>query len=166
MAAEFATPLWLLGMSTYGFCQLPGSKEITLVCCYSQNGSWQLAKKTLATQSETTKIELKAIATDYTQISDIYCDGSFAWMVGATPKAGGELIEYDVRSEKLKPVTAVTELPFNKEYISEPKLSASTLLMIHLKAILNKMVMNKRPMVSIISHKICISLAKAMPCHH
>lgn len=121
MAAEFATPLWVLGMSTYGFCQNTESKSITLVCCYSQSGSWQLAQKALGVQPETSTTRFETIATDYTQISDIYCDGSSAWMVGATPKAGGELIEYDVRSEKLKPVTAVTELPFNKEYISEPK---------------------------------------------
>lgn len=120
MPAEFATPLWVLGMSTYGFCQQPDSKVITLVCCYSQNGSWQLARKTLGDQTKTSETTFKTIATDYTQISDIYCDGEFAWMIGAAPKVGSELFEYDANSEKLKHITNLVKLPFDKEYISEP----------------------------------------------
>ncbi|RYZ82036.1 MAG: S9 family peptidase, partial [Moraxellaceae bacterium] len=37
MAAEFATPQWVFGMSTYGFLN---NKEI--FCCFSQNGQWNL----------------------------------------------------------------------------------------------------------------------------
>jgi len=40
MAAEFATPLWVLGMSTYGFCD-----DGTLVSCHTCDGTWQLNTK-------------------------------------------------------------------------------------------------------------------------
>ena len=36
MDAEFATPQWVFGMSTYGFLN-----SFTLFCCYTQNGRWQ-----------------------------------------------------------------------------------------------------------------------------
>lgn len=121
MAAEFATPLWVLGMSTYGFCQHPTSKAITLVCCYSANGSWQLAQKTLGFQEASSDTELETIATNYTQLSDIYCDGNNAWMVGAAPTIGSELAEYTLDQKELKRVTAEITLPFDKQYLSEPK---------------------------------------------
>ncbi|MGL5134277.1 MAG: TolB family protein, partial [Planktothrix sp.] len=38
MAAEFGLPLWVFGMSTYGF-----SSAEKIICTYSKNGNWYLA---------------------------------------------------------------------------------------------------------------------------
>ena len=78
MKAEFATPLWVLGMSNYGFCD-----NGTLVCSYTKQGSWQLA--TLPPGSQT----LQPVSTDYTQISDLYCEDNRAWLVGASATREG-----------------------------------------------------------------------------
>jgi dipeptidyl aminopeptidase/acylaminoacyl peptidase len=108
-------------MSTYGFCEYAG--EMTLICCYSQNGNWSLARKTLrspAVSHEPAKTPLTTIATGYTQLSDIYCNGNSAWLVGAAPRIGSELTEYNVETEQLERITAVNALPFDKQYLSEP----------------------------------------------
>ena len=108
MAAEFATPLWVLGMSTYGFCQ-----DGTLACCYSQNGTWQLALQTQNTP-------LHAIETSYTQISDIYCQGDQVWLVGAAPNISAELAEFNITSGRLSTIAQGKPLPFDKHFLSTP----------------------------------------------
>src|SRR5690625_6790416 len=39
LEAEFATPQWVCGMSTYSFLN-----SGTLLCCYTRDGLWQLAE--------------------------------------------------------------------------------------------------------------------------
>lgn len=63
MDAEFATPQWVFGMSTYGFLN-----SFTLLCCYTQQGRWYLAKIDTLT-SQFTKMVIP-----YTSISSIYCN--------------------------------------------------------------------------------------------
>lgn len=123
MAAEFATPLWVLGMSTYGFCHHAG--VTTLICCYSKNGAWYLAQKILGTQSLEANNELaleplETLAIDYSQLSDIYCSGNRAWMVAAAPKATSTLVEYRIEDKQLTPVTQQISLPFSSDYLSQP----------------------------------------------
>lgn len=108
MAAEFAAPLWVLGMSTYGFCQ-----DGTLTCCYSQNGTWQLALQTHNTP-------LHAIETSYTHISDIYCQGDQVWFVGAAPNISAELAEFNIISGQLSTIAQGKPLPFDKHFLSTP----------------------------------------------
>ena len=110
--AEFATPLWVLGMSTYGFCTDSKSKS-TLVCCYSQNGTWKLGLKAH-------NCPLKTIETSHTQFSDIYCDGNKAWLVGASANTSAELIELDVSRGQLMSVAQGMPLPFDQQYLSMP----------------------------------------------
>ena len=110
--AEFATPLWVLGMSTYGFCTDSKSKS-TLVCCYSQNGTWKLGLKAH-------NCPLKTIETSHTQFSDIYCDGKKAWLVGTSANTSAELIELDVSRGQLMSVAQGMPLPFDQQYLSMP----------------------------------------------
>ncbi|MDO7653886.1 MAG: prolyl oligopeptidase family serine peptidase, partial [Porticoccus sp.] len=110
--AEFATPLWVLGMSTYGFCTDSKSKS-TLVCCYSQNGTWKLGLKAH-------NCPLKTIETSHTQFSDIYCDGNKAWLVGTSANTSAELIELDVSRGQLMSVAQGMPLPFDQQYLSMP----------------------------------------------
>lgn len=90
--AEFATPQWVFGMSTYGFLS---ASEI--FCCFSQQGVWQLGVINLAQKT------LHKIDTPLRDISAIYCppiDGyknenkSRAYFLGATATQGAQLWSY------------------------------------------------------------------------
>ncbi len=63
MDAEFATPQWVFGMSTYGFLN-----SFTLLCCYTQAGRWQLAKV------DTITSQFTPISLPFSNIMNIYCD--------------------------------------------------------------------------------------------
>lgn len=110
MAAEFATPLWVLGMSNYDFCG-----DGTLLCSYSHEGSWQLA--TLSPGVST----LHPIATDYTQISDVYCHGDRAWLVGASPQSAAELAEWHISDNSPHAVVHGEPITFDPGYLSQPQ---------------------------------------------
>ena len=60
--AEFATPQWVFGMSTYGFLN-----SYTIFCTYTQDGTWFLATIDLMTQHFST------IETPFTHIEAIHC---------------------------------------------------------------------------------------------
>lgn len=90
--AEFATPQWVFGMSTYGFLS---ASEI--FCCFSQQGVWQLGVVNLAQKT------LHKIDTPLHDISAIYCapsdscqneNKSRAYFLGATATQGAQLWSY------------------------------------------------------------------------
>jgi hypothetical protein len=110
MKAEFATPLWVLGMSNYGFCD-----DGTLVCSYTQQGSWQLAM--LAPGQA-----LQPVSTDYTQISDLYCEDNRVWLVGASATRGAELAQLDIGERDTLRVLASSCSPaIQSGYLSNPQ---------------------------------------------
>ncbi len=106
--AEFATPLWVLGMSSYGFCE-----NGTLACCYSQNGTWKLGLKAH-------NFPMTTIESSYTQFSDIYCGSNKVWLVGAAAKISAKLIELDINNGQLISVAQGSPLPFDQQYLSTP----------------------------------------------
>lgn len=82
LAAEFATPQWTFGMSTYGFLH---AGEI--ICCYTRNGSWQLA--TVDLQSG----RLTDLETGLSSISAINCgDGCGQAVLLGAAKTMGEAV--------------------------------------------------------------------------
>ena len=74
MAAEFAYPHWVFGLSTYSFI----STDL-IVCGYSQNGSWHLGS------IDTKAKQFKAIDTPYTNISSVQTsnDGDALFIAGS-----------------------------------------------------------------------------------
>ncbi|MEH6469259.1 MAG: prolyl oligopeptidase family serine peptidase [Porticoccus sp.] len=109
MTAEFATPLWVLGMSTYGFCD-----DGTLVCCHTHDGTWQLSTK------KPNASDFQPVENDYCNISDIYCAGDNAWLVGASHINSGELAELDIKERSLKSITQSVSLSIDPSYIAQP----------------------------------------------
>jgi dipeptidyl aminopeptidase/acylaminoacyl peptidase len=87
--AEFATPQWVFGMSTYGFLS-----ATTLFCCFSQAGVWQVGL--IDVEHKT----LQPIETPLRDISALWCrPGSEsaqgrAWFLGATATQGAQLWHY------------------------------------------------------------------------
>lgn len=76
MDAEFATPQWVFGMSTYGFC---GDDKI--LCTFTQNGQWQLG---LITPKKTQKgYRFSALKNPMTYISNIATSADHLVFIGA-----------------------------------------------------------------------------------
>ncbi len=110
MPAEFATPQWVFGMSTYGFLN-----SYTLLCTYTQNGQWHLATIDLMSHSFTT------IDIPFTHIENIACqdDDDTALFIGATETSLPELIRW--KKESWTSIKTSSDLIVNKNEISQPK---------------------------------------------
>ncbi len=78
--AEFATPQWVFGMSTYGF--LSGD---TLFCCFSQQGFWQLGLINTTTKA------LTKISTDFRDIANIHCRNGRGYFIAASNTQSAQL---------------------------------------------------------------------------
>lgn len=63
LEAEFATPQWLFGMSTYGFLD-----RHSLFCCYTQEAQWQAA--IIDTQTK----HFEALDLPYNSLEGVFCD--------------------------------------------------------------------------------------------
>jgi len=83
LEAEFATPQWIFGMSTYGFLDAD-----SLLCTFTRNGEWQLAKVDLNSRS------LVEIETGYTEIAAVQCNSRLAVFIGASATRFEELVRY------------------------------------------------------------------------
>lgn len=83
LGAEFATPQWVFGMSCYGFLS---SNEI--LCCFSQQGFWQLG----VIHSETNL--LTKIETNFRDIANIYCSAGVGYFVAASATKSAQLWQY------------------------------------------------------------------------
>ncbi len=83
MEAEFATPQWVFGMSTYDFLDAE-----TLLCTFTRGGIWHLA--TVDLKSNT----LEEIETPFTDFASIRCNRGTAVFVAASPSQFEQLITY------------------------------------------------------------------------
>ncbi|MBV1931949.1 MAG: prolyl oligopeptidase family serine peptidase [Porticoccaceae bacterium] len=94
MEAEFATPLWTLGMSTYAFVDgdNPGSTKIAT--CYTQNGLWHLGL--VDVDAHVDNRELTPVESSFTQLSAMTGRNSLAWFVAASADTGNQLIQLSV----------------------------------------------------------------------
>ncbi|MEZ0123337.1 MAG: prolyl oligopeptidase family serine peptidase [Candidatus Reddybacter sp.] len=108
--AEFATPLWTLGMSTYGFCT-----SDSLAACYTKNGYWHLGLIEKHTDT------LKAFDLPFTQISALISKGHRVWFIGASPSQSGCLIELDTRSGEYKIIHQFAALPIAADNYAQPQ---------------------------------------------
>lgn len=112
MEAEFATPQWVFGMSTYGFCA-----DGRIVCTYTQNGLWFLAildpRAELADRF--TPIELS-----YTDISSLRVSGDRAIFLAGSPTAVGAVVALDLTTQTTTVLQQSSSLDLDPRYLSEP----------------------------------------------
>ncbi len=81
LEADCATPQWTFGMKNWGFLDAQ-----TILCSYSQNGAWSLAKLNLAkkqAERPLTHHDVTRIETPYQTFSDMYCHNSRAVFLAA-----------------------------------------------------------------------------------
>ncbi len=112
--AEFATPQWVFGMSSYGFLN-----DNSLLCCYTQQGRWQLASIDLD------KGCLKNIETGYSSISAIHCDKQQAVFLGASATRFEEVCHYRVdsrnHSDQCQILCSSSSAELDERYIASPQ---------------------------------------------
>ncbi|HEY0894574.1 MAG TPA: S9 family peptidase [Cellvibrio sp.] len=105
--AEFATPQWVFGMSTYGFL----SKD-EIFCCFSQNGFWQLGV------INTTTNTLAKISANFRDISNIHCSNGKGYFIAASDAQSAQLWCYD--SGEIKALTNTTQ-SIDTRFFSAPQ---------------------------------------------
>ncbi len=110
LSAEFATPQWVFGMSTYDFVD-----EQCIVCTYTQQGNWKLA--TLNPHAKT----LTPIATPYTSISGIHASGDRILFLGGSPTAPGAVVWLDLQTQSVEILQQASRLYVDPGYISTPQ---------------------------------------------
>lgn len=108
IAAELATPQWVFGMSCYGFIDAD-----TLLCCYSQNGQWQLACIDFANHS------FNQLDTPYSDISALVAGNGRAAFLGASAVKNSELVFID--GEEQHVIAKSSESQPDPRYISTPQ---------------------------------------------
>ncbi len=92
MNAEFATPQWVFGMSTYGFLN-----DAEIFCCYTQKGQWNLAKINTNTHQFIT------LAEDFCDISSITTHNHQAAFIASSAIDSNRIFLY-----QKKTITAIT----------------------------------------------------------
>ena len=107
--AEFATPLWNLGMATYGFLD-----TTTLFCCYTENSAWRLATINLESG------DFNPIASDYTWTSGIHCGRGQALFAAANPVTSPVLCRYDPEQDSLDLPVDTPPPPVAADFLSQP----------------------------------------------
>jgi len=110
MPAEFATPQWVFGMSTYGFLN-----SYTIFCTYTQHGEWYLATIDLLSHNVTQH------TSPFTDIHAIACqdDNDTALFIGANSRQSESLILW--KKEQWKPIAHSSELAIPCEQLSTPE---------------------------------------------
>ena len=111
MAAEFAYPHWVFGLSSYAFV---GSER--LVCAYSADGSWNLGVIDLETKN------FSEIKTRYTNISDVQSTKSGCVVfIGGSPTEATAVIKLDLNSSQEQVLKQTGDLTIDLEYLSLPE---------------------------------------------
>ncbi|TVR11975.1 MAG: S9 family peptidase [Phormidium sp. GEM2.Bin31] len=108
--AEFATPQWVFGMSTYTFL----SAE-RLVCTYTQRGLWQLA--TLNPKSR----RLQNLETPYTQMSSLTAHGDRLAFLGGSATIPSAFLLMDLDEGEVDVLRRSTQLEIDPGYLSQPQ---------------------------------------------
>ncbi|MFA5632251.1 MAG: prolyl oligopeptidase family serine peptidase [Porticoccaceae bacterium] len=110
MEAEFATPLWALGMSTYDFLS-----ESRIACTYTRQGRWHLGVL------DTDAGSLHEIPNDFTQIHGLSCaQPHHVFFIGASPLCSGDVVCVDTARETLESVV-VSQGELAPADISQPQ---------------------------------------------
>ncbi|MCP5098804.1 MAG: S9 family peptidase [Chloroflexi bacterium] len=110
MDAEFGLPQWVFGMSTYGF-----ESDHTIICAYTQNGIWQLARL------NTTTKQLDKIATPYTSITGIQVSEGVAVFSGGSATIPGSIVRMDLHTQEMNVLRQSANLMVEANYLSVPE---------------------------------------------
>lgn len=111
--AEFGLPLWVFGMSTYGF--EPAEEGRSLLCSYSENGLSYLARLDL------NSLALTHLDTPYISIGGLRVGDGFVVFGGGTPTRPGAIVRLDLATGTCEELRCSSTLDIDPAYISEPE---------------------------------------------
>lgn len=106
MPAEFATPQWVFGMSTYGFLN---SQEI--FCCFSQNGQWNLGLININHKT------FSNIKNEFKDIAGVHCHDQHAYFLAASATQSSAL--YHFHNHFMEPVLLANASLLTKDDIAQ-----------------------------------------------
>ncbi|GJQ51650.1 MAG: peptidase [Anaerolineaceae bacterium] len=110
LEAEFGLPQWVFGMRTYAFLD-----ERNLLCAYTQNGTWTLAR--LESGSKT----LVPFDLPFSAFADINYAAGFAVFSAGSPSQPPTLWKFDPQSGALEALKRAFEPTVNPAYLSTPQ---------------------------------------------
>ncbi|WP_049721251.1 dipeptidyl-peptidase 5 [Gilvimarinus polysaccharolyticus] len=113
MEAEFATPQWVFGMSTYGFC---GNRKI--FCTFSQNGEWQLGL--ISIDDTHTAYHFSALKNPMSDISSIASSANHLLFIGANAQQAPALFHVSTQAVEHSGTPPVTLIRRSQEAKIEP----------------------------------------------
>ncbi len=110
LAAEFAYPHWIFGLSNYSFAD-----DRTIVCSYTQNGRWYLA--TIDIENK----QLESIDLPYTDLGSLKVSGNKVLFIGASPTQPSAIVELDLSTRTTKILKQSSEIEIDRGYLSAPE---------------------------------------------
>ncbi len=108
--AEFGEPLWIFGMSTYGFIT-----PSRIICRFLENGSSRLALL------ETNSGDLEIIDCSYTDISDVRATTGKAVFRAGSPTTPAAIVALDTATSEFRTLRLSNNLAIDPDYLSEPR---------------------------------------------
>lgn len=106
--ADFATPQWVFGMSTFGFLN-----EHEIFCCFVQQGQWQLGL------IDTQQKAILKIENTFKDISGVYAQDKRAYFLAASATHSTGLFRYS--SGQIETINPASKNTLTPDDISEPQ---------------------------------------------
>lgn len=110
IAAEFGLPLWVFGMSTYGFISAD-----KIICTYNKNGNFYLASL------DTKTLNLEDIDTPYTAIDSLKVSGNQILFLGSSPTESSAIVQLNLDTGERKVLRNSSQIVLDKGYLSVPQ---------------------------------------------
>jgi dipeptidyl aminopeptidase/acylaminoacyl peptidase len=110
MEAEFGLPQWVFGMSTYAFVS-----DTSLLCTYTQQGNWHLARL------DTVTGRLTSIDTPYTMITQVRADPRRTLFLGGSPTEAMSVVELDLATGEHQVLRRTSQAEVDPAYLSLPE---------------------------------------------
>jgi len=109
-SAEFGRPLWIFGMSAYGFLS---AEEI--LCGYCTEGFWQLGRLEIKTG------KLRRLELPFTDLRMVRADSGFGLFIGGAADRPWALYRYDGKTDTIKQIRDSASSPIDPAEISHPR---------------------------------------------
>ncbi len=110
MEAEFGLPLWIFGLSTYGF-----AAEERIISAYNRRGTWHLAA------IDTGSGSLTPIQTPFTDIGGLHVTPSRIVFTAGAPSLGSAIVSLDLASGAIETIRRASELAIDPRHTSIPE---------------------------------------------
>ena len=109
MEAEFGLPQWVFGQRLYDF-----ESATTIICSYTQNGMWYLARL------DTTNGQLSTFDLPFTDFGNILVHESDVLCTASSPSRPHSIIQFDLSTHQVTPLRQSIDFRLDERYVSIP----------------------------------------------